>query len=106
MKLHLPKRNPKDGFKPKAKAMGKIRNENDTAKELHKKFRAERGAITAFCDQKGITPEWLRLVFIGEYQDIDLMLDAAEFLAKFKAEKEALHLQKANLLHERVQALA
>lgn len=105
MILHLPKQVKKRDYKQKQKAMRKCMDTTEMTKGLHEKFQAERGAMAAFCREKGITHEWLRLVFIGEYEDLDLMIEAADFLAKFKAQRQASRQQKAQLLNEKVQAL-
>lgn len=86
--------------------MGKNMNANDIREELYKKFKNTRGAGAAFCRHKGITQEWLRLVFIGEYEALDLLIEAADFLKTFKQDKEAQRVEKQSQLQEMVQALA
>lgn len=70
--------------------------------ELRAKFRQEYGSVTAFCRQRGISPEWLRLVFAGRYEGYDLLIEAAEFLSRYKAEKLAQRLQKQRYFAEKV----
>lgn len=86
--------------------MHKSSNVNDTRKELYEKFQGTRGALTAFCRTKGITDEWLRLVFKGEYEDLDLLIEAADFLKEFKANREAERENKQMLLTQKVSSLS
>lgn len=70
--------------------------------ELRAKFRQEYGSVTAFCRERGISPEWLRLVFAGRYEGYDLLVEAAEFLSRYKTEKQAQRLQKQRYFAEKV----
>ena len=70
--------------------------------ELRAKFRQEYGSVAAFCRERGISPEWLRLVFAGRYEEYDLLIEAAEFLSRYKAEKQAQRLQKQRYFAEKV----
>ncbi|MCC6280393.1 MAG: hypothetical protein IT262_07330 [Saprospiraceae bacterium] len=70
--------------------------------ELRAKFRQEYGSVSAFCRERGISPEWLRLVFAWRYEGYDLLIEAAEFLSRFKTEKQAQRLQKQHYLAEKV----
>lgn len=62
--------------------------------------------MAAFCRKKDITPEWLRLVFIGEYEDLDLLIDAADFLKTFKSERESERTRKSEILNLKVAELS
>lgn len=70
--------------------------------DLRAKFRQEHGSVSAFCRERGISPEWLRLVFAGRYEEYDLLTEAAEFLSRYKAEKQARLLQKQRYFAEKV----
>lgn len=70
--------------------------------ELRAKFRKEYGSVAAFCRERGISPEWLRLVFSGRYEEYDLLIEAAEFLSRYMAEKQAQRLQKQRHFAEKV----
>lgn len=86
--------------------MHKSSEVNDTRKELYENFQKTRGAIMAFCRHKGITDEWLRLVFKGEYEDLDLLLEAAEWLQSFKRQRTAERERKHEMLRAKVTELA
>ena len=86
--------------------MGKSTDVNETRKQLYKNFQETRGAITAYCRQKGITDEWLRLVFKGEYDDLDLLIDAADFLKAYKENREAEKANKHAILEQKVLELS
>lgn len=73
---------------------------------LHKAFRTEHGALKAFAKKKGITQEWLRLVFIGQYNDMDLLIEAADFLKELKDSKMNEVSQKHTVLTQKVLSLA
>lgn len=105
MTLHLPKLTAKDGSNILGKTMCKSMNTTETTKGLYEKFQQERGAMAAFCREKGITQEWLRLVFSGQFEDLDLLIDAADFLVRFKKKRQEEREQKVRLLNEKVQAL-
>lgn len=81
---------------------------NETRKQLQQKFkeRESRGAAFAFCREKGITDEWLRTVLNGEQYNPDLLIEAADFLKKYREEKAAERERKHELLREKVAALA
>lgn len=80
-------------------------NTTETTKGLYEKFQQERGAMAAFCREKGITQEWLRLVFSGQFEDLDLLIEAADFLVQFKLQKQEAREKKVQLLNQKVQAL-
>ena len=73
---------------------------------LRANFRKEHGSFAAFCRERGISPEWLRLVFGGKYEDYDLLVEAAEFLSRFKAQKHAQRLEKQRYFAEKVANLS
>lgn len=85
--------------------MGKITDVNETRKQLYKNFQDTRGAMMAFCREKGITDEWMRLVFKGEYEDLDLLIEAADFLKRYKEGKETERNRKSKILQGKVSAL-
>lgn len=86
--------------------MGKITDVNETRKQLYKNFQNTRGAMAAFCRKKGITDEWMRLVFKGEYEDLDLLIEAADFLNRFRIDKLREANRKAEILTGKVAALS
>ncbi|MBK8923259.1 MAG: hypothetical protein IPM81_17405 [Saprospirales bacterium] len=79
--------------------------------ELRAKFRQEYGPVTAFCRERGISPEWLRLVFAGRYEGYDLLVEAAEFLSRYKEEnrlngcKTALFCRKGSQFAALIQTI-
>lgn len=73
---------------------------------LYSAFQLERGALTAFAKEKKVTVEWLRMVFIGKYEDVDLLIDAADFLLHYKTEKAQMATTKTRVFVEKVQSLA
>ena len=73
---------------------------------LYAAFQRERGALTAFAKAKKVTVEWLRMVFIGQYEDVDLLIHAADFLLRYKDEKAATADAKSRVFVEKVQSLA
>ncbi len=85
--------------------MRKSNNVNETRKQLYENFQQTRGASAAFCRVKGITQEWMRLVFKGEYEDLDLLIEAADFLKEFKENKQAEIERKSEILQGKVSAL-
>lgn len=85
--------------------MSKNTDVNETRKQLYENFQQTRGAIMAFCREKSITAEWLRLVFKGEYQDLDLLIEAADFLKQFKENKASEVARKSEILQGKVNAL-
>lgn len=86
--------------------MHKSKSTDETRKELYEKFQATRGASAAFCREQKITGEWLRQVFKGEYEDLDLLIAAADFLKRYKADKEQERERKAQLLSDKVTAIS
>ena len=86
--------------------MHKSKSTDETRKELYEKFQATRGASTAFCREQKITGEWLRQVFKGEYDDLDLLIAAADFLKRYKADKEQERERKELLLSAKVMELS
>ena len=94
--------NPKSKRKERKKGMSKSADLVQMRLELRAKFRQEYGSVTAFCRERGISPEWLRLVFAGRYEEYDLLIEAAEFLSRYKAEKQAQRLQKQRYFAEKV----
>lgn len=86
--------------------MHKSRDTDETRKELYEKFQATRGALTAFCKAQGITGEWARQVFKGEYEDLDLLIAAADFLKQYKSDKEQERQRKESLLSAKVTELS
>ena len=97
--------NPKSKRKERKKGMSKSADLVQMRLELRAKFRQEYGSVTAFCRERGISPEWLRLVFAGRYEEYDLLIEAAEFLSRYKAEKQAQRLQKQRYFAEKVASL-
>jgi len=93
---------PKQLDKVNDKAMHKSNDANETRNELYKKFQETRGAITAFCRERQITDEWMRLVFKGQYEDLDLLIAAADFLKKFKDDKTKERTTKESILRNKV----
>lgn len=85
--------------------MRKNTDVTQTRKELYENFQKTRGAIAAFCRKKNITGEWMRLVFKGEYDDLDLLIDAADFLKQFRADMEAERTRKSEILSGKVAEL-
>lgn len=85
--------------------MGKITDVNETRKQLYENFQNTRGAMMAFCREKGITDEWMRLVFKGTYEDLDLLIEAADFLKRFKEKKASEIARKSGILQGKVNAL-
>jgi hypothetical protein len=73
---------------------------------LYAAFQLERGALTAFAKEKQVTVEWLRMVFIGKYEDVDLLIEAADFLLRYKEEKATRVATKSRVFVEKVQSLA
>ena len=88
--------------KERKKGMTKSADIVQLRMELRAKFRQEYGSVTAFCRERGISPEWLRLVFAGRYEGYDLLVEAAEFLSRYKEEKQAQRLQKQRYFAEKV----
>jgi len=86
--------------------MCKFTNVDDLPKELHDKFRLERGALAAFCREKQVSSEWMRLIFTGRYEADDLLIEATEFLALYKANKQAEKIEKQRLLAEKIADLS
>ncbi len=74
--------------------------------QLRGKFRQQHGSVSAFCREKGITSAWLRLVFSGKYESDDLLLEAADFLDRFIANKQVERIKKQRLLAEKVAKLS
>ncbi len=105
MYIHLPKLTTKGESNQLGKLIRKSMNSTDTTKRLYEKFQAERGAIAAFCREKGITQEWLRLVFTGRFEDLELLIEAADFLVRYKEEKVRNREQKIQVLQEKVHAI-
>lgn len=85
--------------------MRKNTDVTETRKELYENFQKTRGATAAFCREKNITGEWMRLVFKGEYDDLDLLIDAADFLKKFRQGKESERNRKSEILSSKVSEL-
>jgi hypothetical protein len=81
---------------------------NETREQLYKKFKEpeSRGAAFAFCRHKGISDEWLRQVLTGKHENLDLLIEAADFLKTYRANKAAERSDKQEMLEQKVKALA
>lgn len=86
--------------------MGKVTDVDELRKNLHSGFKNERGALVAFCREYGYSRNWVRMVLAGDFENLQVLIEAAEFLPAFQARKRADREQKLEILADKVAMLA
>jgi len=82
--------------------MGKVTDVTQLRKSVHDGFKNQRGALVAFCREHGYSRNWVRMVLSGEFDCLQVLIEAADFIPVYRDRKIADRQQKLEVLATKV----